>query len=150
MSEKAMIAMSGGVDSSVAAWLTQQAGYDCMGATIRMFDNAAVGIEDSTCCSLDDVEDARAVATRLGMHFHVMNGKDAFARHVIGDFIKTYESGATPNPCIQCNRHLKFDLFLQKAQALGCDKIVTGPYARIRFDEASGRDFLFRDMRLIR
>ena len=139
MSETAMVAMSGGVDSSVAAFLTLQAGYNCMGATIRMFDNADVGIENSTCCSLDDVEDARAVATRLGMHFHVMNGRDAFARHVIGDFIETYESGATPNPCIQCNRHLKFDLFLRKAQVLGCEKIVTGHYARVRFDEASGR-----------
>ena len=142
MSEKAMIAMSGGVDSSVAAFLTRQAGYDCMGATIRMFDNADVGIEDSTCCSLDDVADARAVATRLGMHFHVMNGKEAFARHVIGDFIGTYESGATPNPCIQCNRHLKFDLFLRKAQILGCEKIVTGHYARVRFDESTGRYLL--------
>jgi tRNA-specific 2-thiouridylase len=142
MAETALVAMSGGVDSSVAAFLTRQAGYNCMGATIRMFDNADVGIEDSTCCSLDDVADARAVATRLNMHFHVMNGKEAFARHVIQDFIETYESGATPNPCIQCNRHLKFDLFLRKAQVLGCDKIVTGHYARVRYDENSGRYLL--------
>jgi len=142
MSQRAMIAMSGGVDSSVAASLMQQAGFECMGATIRMFDNAAIGIADSTCCSLDDVEDARSVARRLGMPFHVMNGKEAFARHVIGDFVTTYEQGATPNPCIQCNRHLKFDLFLHRAQALGCDCIVTGHYARIRYDEASGRYLL--------
>ncbi len=136
---KALIAMSGGVDSSAAAWLTRQLGYECMGATMRMFDNDILPAGSSTCCSLDDVEDARAVARRMGMPFHVINAKAEFADHVIGDFIRTYESGATPNPCINCNRHLKFDLFLRRAQILGCDRIVTGHYARIEFDENRNR-----------
>ena len=137
--KKALIAMSGGVDSSVAAYLTQQAGYCCMGATMRMFDNDILCTGMSTCCSLDDVEDARAVARRLNMPFHVFNSKAEFAEHVIGDFIRGYESGLTPNPCIQCNRHLKFDHFLHRARILGCDHIVTGHYARISYDEGTGR-----------
>ena len=136
---KALIAMSGGVDSSAAAWLTGQAGYECMGATMRMFDNDILPGGMSTCCSLDDVEDARAVARKMGMPFHVINAKAEFAEHVIDGFVETYEQGETPNPCINCNRHLKFDLFLRRAQILGCDKIVTGHYARIEFNEETGR-----------
>ena len=135
---KALIAMSGGVDSSAAAWLTQQMGFECMGATMRMFDKDILP-EGCACSSGDDVEDARAVAEKMGMAFHVIDAKADFAQYVIGDFIHTYESGATPNPCINCNRHLKFDLFLRQAQALGCDKIVTGHYARIDFDETKNR-----------
>ena len=127
--EKALIAMSGGVDSSAAAWLTREMGYECMGAMMRMFDNDILPGGASTCCSLDDAEDARAVARKMGMPFHVINAKAEFARHVIEDFIDTYERGETPNPCINCNRHLKFDLFLRRAQILGCEKIVTGHYA---------------------
>ena len=142
MRKKAMIAMSGGVDSSVAAYLMQQ-DYDCMGATLRLFDNDILpNQQDSTCCSLDDVEDARSVARKLGMPFHVFNAKADFAEKVIEQFIACYECGATPNPCIQCNRHLKFDHFLRRAQILGCDYIVTGHYARIRKDETTGRYLL--------
>lgn len=136
---KALIAMSGGVDSSAAAWLTRQAGYDCMGAMMRMFDSDILPCGDSSCCSLDDAEDARSVARKMGMPFHVFNAKSVFAEHVIEDFICSYESGLTPNPCINCNRHLKFDYFLRQAQILGCDKIVTGHYARISFEDVSGR-----------
>ena len=136
---KALIAMSGGVDSSAAALLTQAAGYDCMGATMRLYDSQT---EDSTCCSLDDVEDARSVARRLGMPFYVFNFTADFDDKVIGDFIRCYESGLTPNPCIQCNRHLKFDRFLRRAQELGCDYIVTGHYAQIRQDPQTGRYLL--------
>ena len=136
---KALIAMSGGVDSSAAAWLAGQAGYECMGATMRMFDNDILPGGMSTCCSLDDVEDARAVARKMGMPFHVINAKAEFAQCVIDDFVETYERGETPNPCINCNRHLKFDLFLRRAQILGCDKIVTGHYARIECNKETGR-----------
>ena len=136
---KALIAMSGGVDSSAAAWLTQQAGYDCTGAMMRMFDSDILPCGDSSCCSLDDAEDARSVARRMGIPFYVFNAKTSFAEHVIGDFIRSYEAGLTPNPCINCNRHLKFDYFLRQADILGCDKIVTGHYARIRFDEDRSR-----------
>ena len=137
--KKALIAMSGGVDSSAAAWLTQQMGYDCSGAMMRMFDSDILPGGTSSCCSLDDAEDARAVARKMGMPFHVINAKAEFAEHVIGDFIDTYERGETPNPCVNCNRHLKFDLFLRRAQILGYDKIVTGHYARIEYDEARRR-----------
>ena len=135
----ALIAMSGGVDSSAAAWLTQQAGYDCTGAMMRMFDSDILPCGDSSCCSLEDAEDARSVARRMGMPFYVFNAKASFEEHVIGDFIRSYEAGLTPNPCINCNRHLKFDYFLRQADILGCDKIVTGHYARIRFDEDRNR-----------
>lgn len=136
---KALIAMSGGVDSSVAAYLTRQMGYDCMGATMRFFDSDILHTGVSGCCSLDDSEDARSVARKLEMPFHVFNSKADFAEKVIGDFIRCYEAGLTPNPCIQCNRHLKFDHFLRRALILGCEKIVTGHYARISYDPDSGR-----------
>ena len=145
MTKKALIAMSGGVDSSVAALLTVKAGYACMGATMRLFDNDILPCgSDSACCSLDDAEDARSVARKIGIPFYVFNSKAEFADKVIGAFIRSYESGLTPNPCIACNRHLKFDHFLRKAQTLGCDCIVTGHYARIRYDEATGRYLLLK------
>ncbi len=136
--KKALIAMSGGVDSSAAAWLTRKMGYTCMGATLRMFDKEILP-PGSTCSAAEDVEDARAVAKKMDMPFQVIDARDEFDRRVIGDFIRTYERGATPNPCINCNRYLKFDLFLRKARELGCDKIVTGHYARIEFDENRNR-----------
>lgn len=135
---KALIAMSGGVDSSAAAWLTRQAGYECICAIMQMFDKELLP-PDSSCCAPDGVEDARAVSEKLGFPFRVIDAKPEFAKHVIRDFIDSYERGETPNPCINCNRHLKFDLFLRQAQALGCDKIVTGHYARIEYDENSRR-----------
>lgn len=136
---KALIGMSGGVDSSVAAWLTQQEGYDCIGATMRLYANQAEEPE-STCCSLDDAEDARSVAYRLGMPFYVFNFSEDFRKKVMDTFVNAYEQGLTPNPCIECNRHLKFDRFLRRAQELGCDCIVTGHYAQIC--EENGRFLL--------
>lgn len=146
MEEKtALIAMSGGVDSSVAAYLMLQEGFRCIGATMRLFDNEAIGQSmESTCCSLDDVEDARSVAYRLGMRHYVFNFTDDFDEKVISKFIRCYECGLTPNPCIDCNRYLKFEHLLRRAQELGCDCIVTGHYAQIRFDEASGRYLLYK------
>ena len=132
--KKALIAMSGGVDSSVSAYLMQEAGFDCEGAIMRLHDYKISS----------DVEDARRVAGILSMPFHVIDAKAEFDEKVIRNFISCYECGATPNPCIQCNRHLKFDLFLRRAQALGCDTIVTGHYARIRYDEASRRYLLLK------
>ena len=143
--KKALIAMSGGVDSSVAAYLTQQAGFQCTGATMRLFDNSILGQDqESTCCSLDDVEDARSVARRLGFPFYVFNFKDDFEEKVIRKFIHCYECGATPNPCIDCNRYLKFDHLLRRGYELGCDYVVTGHYARIRQDENAGRYLLYK------
>ena len=143
--KKALIAMSGGVDSSVAAFLTQQAGYSCIGAMMRLFDNNILPKgQDSACCSLDDAEDARSVARRLGFPFYVFNSKGDFEEKVISKFICCYECGATPNPCIDCNRYLKFDHLLRRALELGCSHVVTGHYARIRRDDSTGRYLLYR------
>lgn len=140
---KVLVAMSGGVDSSVAAFLMQQAGWECAGAMMKMFSNDLLGPDqESTCCSVDDAEDARSVAFRLGFPFYVFNAKESFQQQVIEPFVGAYEAGLTPNPCISCNRHLKFDHFLQKALALGFDHIATGHYAQIRQDPDSGRYLL--------
>ena len=130
---KALIAMSGGVDSSVAAFLTAQDGYSCIGGTMLLYDCGDV------CGSSAAVGDARAVAQRLGMPFHIFDLTGMFRECVIDDFVSSYENGLTPNPCIRCNRHLKFSAFLEKAKELGCECMVTGHYARIRKDETSGR-----------
>ena len=143
---KALIAMSGGVDSSVAVYLMQQKGYDCVGVTMRLYDNGDLRCSDKTCCSLDDVEDARSVAGRLGVPFYVVNFMEDFECKVIRNFVDSYLNGITPNPCIECNRHMKFAHLYQKAQELGCDKIVTGHYARVRFNEESGRYELLKGL----
>lgn len=143
-SEKALIAMSGGVDSSVAAWLTQKEGFSCIGAMMRLCDNELLGEQESGCCSLDDAEDARSVAYRLGMRFYVFNATADFREKVVDKFVSSYEQGHTPNPCIDCNRHLKFENLLNKALTLGCNYVVTGHYARIRYDEAIGRYLLYK------
>ena len=124
----ALIGMSGGVDSSVAAWLMLQQGYRCQGATMRLFENTE--------------EDALSVCQRLGIPFHVLDNREIFRDTVMEDFVRCYESGLTPNPCILCNRKIKFDLFLQQARQLGCENIVTGHYARIRYE--NGRYYLYK------
>lgn len=130
--------MSGGVDSSLAAKLMKDKGFDCIGCTMKLYHNEDAGIESSrTCCSLDDVEDARSVAYKLGMPFYVFNFTDAFRDTVIRKFIESYENGITPNPCIDCNRYMKFDKLYERAKTLGCDYIVTGHYARI--EEENGK-----------
>ena len=132
---KAMIAMSGGVDSSVAAYLMQQQGYECAGCTMKLYENTDAALpEGKTCCSLDDTEDARSVARRLGMPFYVFNYTGEFREKIIGRFVETYLTGRTPNPCIDCNHCMKFGSLLDRALLLGYDKLVTGHYARIRFD----------------
>lgn len=132
MSKKAIIAMSGGVDSSVAAFLMKDKGFDCIGATMKLYDNDDIMESgEKTCCSLDDIEDARSVANRLSMPYYVFNFEDDFKEKVIDKFIATYENGGTPNPCIDCNRHLKFKRLFQKMQELGFDYVVTGHYARV-------------------
>lgn len=139
--KKALVAMSGGVDSSVAAFFMKEMGFECMGITMKLYDNEDIGINrEKTCCSLDDIEDARAVAHRLGMPYYVFNFKDEFEEKVINKFIKTYELGGTPNPCIECNRHLKFEKLMLRMKELGYDYVVTGHYADIEFKD--GRYYL--------
>ena len=141
MSEtKALIAMSGGVDSSVAACLIKQAGIDCIGATMQLCDSALLGQEQT----VDSAADARNVAEKLGIPFFVLDHRADFRSHVVDSFIRCYEQGGTPNPCVACNRHIKFDILLQDALSMGCDCIVTGHYARIQQDPDTGRYLLFR------
>ena len=140
--KKALIAMSGGVDSSLAAKLMTDMGFQCIGCTMKLYNNEDAGIERTrTCCSLDDVEDARSVAYALGMPFYVFNFTDDFRSTVIRRFIDSYEHGITPNPCIDCNRFMKFGKLFDRAKILGCDYVVTGHYARI---EEQGGVFLLK------
>ncbi len=137
--KKAIIAMSGGVDSSVAALLTKEQGLECMGITMRLYSNEDVFIDTSkTCCSLDDVEDARGVANRLDIPYYVFNFSDAFNEQVIDRFVNAYENGFTPNPCIDCNRYIKWKKLFQRMKELDYDYVVTGHYARIDYDSESG------------
>ncbi len=132
MNKKVIIAMSGGVDSSVAAFLMKEKGFDCIGATMKLYDNDEIGISrEKTCCSLDDIEDARSVARRLSMPYYVFNFKEEFEEKVIRKFISTYENGGTPNPCIDCNRYLKFEKLFQRMNELEYNYVVTGHYAKI-------------------
>ena len=142
--KSALIAMSGGVDSSVAAYLMQQAGYRCMGTTMRLYQNEDVGVcRFHTCCAEKDIEDASEIAFQLDIPYEVIDFTVDFREKIIDKFVRTYEMGGTPNPCIDCNRYMKFDKLLEYAQAHGYDYVVTGHYARIEQDEATGR-FLLR------
>ena len=132
--ESVLIGMSGGVDSSVAAFLLQQEDFDCVGCTMKLWCGNAQ----------DNTADAKSVADRMGIPFHVFDHQEEFHSHVIGDFIRSYESGRTPNPCIQCNKHLKFGAMLEKALELGCRYIATGHYAQIRQDPETGQYLLYK------
>lgn len=147
MKEKALIAMSGGVDSSVAALLMLEQGYACMGVTMKLFDNETAGAPKAhSCCSLDDVLDARSVASRLGMPYFVFNFAGRFKKDVIDRFANAYMAGATPNPCIDCNRYLKFDQLFERALDFGCSCVATGHYARSRYDEKKDRYLLLKGL----
>lgn len=142
--KKALIAMSGGVDSSVAAELMQREGYDCIGAMMKLQRSGDMIDPDGeargkTCCSADDAEDAEAVARKLGMPFYVFQFAEEFRCQVMERFVSGYLSGETPNPCIDCNRYMKFEKLYERAKLLGCERIATGHYARIDREEKTGR-----------
>jgi tRNA-specific 2-thiouridylase len=136
--KRALVAMSGGVDSAVTAHLVCALGYTALGVTMRLQR------EDNACCSLSDIEDAARIASSLGMAHEVCDLSPLFEEKVILPFIEAYEHGRTPNPCVACNRHLKFEALYRYGRARGYDTIATGHYARIRYDEASGRYLLLR------
>lgn len=135
MKKKVMIGMSGGVDSSVAAYLLKKQGYEVIGVTMKLWqddDNNLLELEGG-CCSLSAVEDARKVCDKLDIPFYVLNFSDVFKEKVINPFIDEYLNGRTPNPCILCNKHIKFEDFFSKARQIGCDYVATGHYAKIEF-----------------
>lgn len=140
--KKAMIAMSGGVDSSVAAYLISQQGYETVGVTMKLHNDESQAQAEASCCTSDDIEDARSVAGKLGIPYHVYNYSDNFTEHVISRFVDAYRNARTPNPCIDCNRYIKFDRLVKTAIELGFDYVVTGHYAVTEYDEASGRYLL--------
>ena len=132
-------AMSGGVDSAVTAALLKKEGYDVIGITLQIWQEHADQGKHGGCCSLGAVEDARRAANRLGIPHYVLNFRDYFADKVIDRFVEEYSRGRTPNPCVECNRSVKFDELLRQAEALGADYLATGHYARVRRNETSGR-----------
>lgn len=131
--KKALIAMSGGVDSSVAAVCMTEAGYDCLGVTMRLHDYS------ESCGAAGEAADAAAVAEKLGFPFTVLDCREEFETCVIERFVTAYEAGDTPNPCIECNRCMKFSLLYDYAREQGCDTVVTGHYARVEYDDVSGK-----------
>lgn len=125
---RVLVGMSGGVDSSVTLALLQEAGFECVGATMRLYDTVAPG--SKTCCSVSDILDARAICATLGVPHEMLDARAEFEREVIEPFVTSYEAGLTPNPCVECNRRLKFGLFAAHAEELGCAYLATGHYAR--------------------
>jgi len=140
MSKKVLIAMSGGVDSSVAACLMHQKGYDCIGITMKLHNINGKGDEtESSCCTSKDIEDAKNVANTIGIPHSVFNFTDDFRTLVIDKFVNAYTNGLTPNPCIECNRYIKFNRLFKQGMEMGVDYIVTGHYARIEYNNKTGR-----------
>ncbi|MDR0522521.1 MAG: tRNA 2-thiouridine(34) synthase MnmA [Planctomycetaceae bacterium] len=144
--DSVLIAMSGGVDSSVAAWKMKQTGAECRGATMNLFDRGQTVCPSQPCSPPETAgnaaADAMAVAQKLGIPFHVFHFQEEFKRHVIERFVQTYLEGKTPNPCVYCNRFLKFGQLFVRAKELGADVMATGHYARIEHDAASNRFLL--------
>lgn len=138
--KRAVVAMSGGVDSSVAAAILQRDGYEVVGVTMKLWDYDRIGgiNRESGCCSLDTVHDARVVCHQLGAAHYVWDLSEEFGKAVIDNFVHEYLEGRTPNPCVMCNRHIKWGTFLGKAKAMGADVVATGHYARVTHDPTSG------------
>ena len=141
---KILIAMSGGIDSSVAAMLLLEQGYELVGVTFRTFDSIRESClaKEKGCCSVESMMEAKHLAEQLGFEHHILDYRDIFRRHVIQNFTDEYMHGRTPNPCVLCNSHIKWGELLRAADAFGCEKIATGHYARIA--ERDGHYYLRR------
>ena len=140
--KKALVAMSGGVDSSVAALISKKRGFECEGVTMSLFDDDIGEDVDKANCSSNDIEDAKKIAEALNIPFYVFDFSEYFKADVIDRFVKAYVAGLTPNPCIDCNKHIKYHRLVERAMAMGFDYIVTGHYAKIEKDDVSGRYLL--------
>ena len=141
---KILVAMSGGIDSTVTAMLLQNQGYEIVGITMKTWDYATSGGDrkETGCCSLDSINDARQVAVDMGFHHFIVDIREEFGDFVIDNFVDEYMAGRTPNPCVLCNTHIKWEALIKRADALGCDYIATGHYAQI--GEHNGRKYIQR------
>lgn len=135
---KVLVAMSGGIDSSVTAILLHEQGYEVIGVTMKTWDYASSGgnRKSTGCCSLDDINDARILAVEYGFHHIIIDIREEFGDYIIDNFVEEYTAGRTPNPCVLCNTHIKWDALLKRADQLGCDFIATGHYANVRFENS--------------
>ncbi|MEZ4981131.1 MAG: tRNA 2-thiouridine(34) synthase MnmA [Saprospiraceae bacterium] len=139
---KVLVAMSGGIDSTVTAMLMHEEGYEVVGITMKTWDyaNSGGGKKETGCCSLDSINDARMVSVQMGFHHFIIDIRDEFGDYVIDNFVEEYIAGRTPNPCVLCNTHIKWSALLKRADALDCEFIATGHYAKIMENE--GRKFI--------
>src|SRR5688500_10002955 len=136
---RVVVAMSGGVDSSVAAALLARQGHDVIGLSMQLYDQSEGQTSFGSCCTLDDLHDARRVAARLGIAHYIVNFEEQFTGTVVSDFVREYAAGRTPIPCVHCNGDLKFATLVDRAAGLGASFVATGHYARVETDEVSGR-----------
>jgi tRNA-specific 2-thiouridylase len=144
MSSRIVVAMSGGVDSSVAAALLTDGGHEVIGLSMQLYDQQQGEARFGTCCTIDDLYDARRVAAALGIPHYIVRFEQAFREHVIQNFIQEYAAGRTPLPCAHCNSDLKFATLLDRARGLGADRVATGHYAQVEFDAGTGQHVLKR------
>ena len=144
-----LVAMSGGVDSSVVAALLKEQGHEVIGVTMKLWEGPEGEMPETGCCTASDSEDARKVASKLDIPYYVLDYTESFSKNVVDNFIDMYAQGLTPNPCVECNRSVKFDHFLNQAKKLNCEKVATGHYAKIikneNFYELHKADYLDKD-----